>query len=173
MTKILKMTVCALALSLFSVSPAVASGSGGGGGGGGGGSFNNNSGPQYNAVAEYQSGLKHLQSNNFKKAEKSFSRAIKGSRRNAAANYYMGVTKVGLEKHKSAVRYFKAAVKYDSNLMEARGGLGAAYANSGKTEKSQAVLAELETMAAECNGCLLYTSPSPRDRTRSRMPSSA
>ena len=25
----------------------------------------------------------------------------------------------------------------------------------------------------EINGCLLYTSPSPRDRTRSRMPSSA
>jgi len=25
----------------------------------------------------------------------------------------------------------------------------------------------------ELNGCLLYTSPSPRDRTRSRMPSSA
>ena len=24
-----------------------------------------------------------------------------------------------------------------------------------------------------CEGCLLYTSPSPRDRTRSRMPSSA
>ena len=24
-----------------------------------------------------------------------------------------------------------------------------------------------------CRGCLLYTSPSPRDRTRSRMPSSA
>ena len=34
-------------------------------------------------------------------------------------------------------------------------------------------------MPADCNangdifGCLLYTSPSPRDRTRSRMPSSA
>ena len=26
---------------------------------------------------------------------------------------------------------------------------------------------------AEFSGCLLYTSPSPRDRTRSRMPSSA
>ena len=25
----------------------------------------------------------------------------------------------------------------------------------------------------ECGSCLLYTSPSPRDRTRSRMPSSA
>jgi len=31
---------------------------------------------------------------------------------------------------------------------------------------------ELET-ALEFNVCLLYTSPSPRDRTRSRMPSSA
>ena len=27
--------------------------------------------------------------------------------------------------------------------------------------------------AARCSRCLLYTSPSPRDRTRSRMPSSA
>ena len=28
-------------------------------------------------------------------------------------------------------------------------------------------------MASKGKGCLLYTSPSPRDRTRSRMPSSA
>ena len=28
-------------------------------------------------------------------------------------------------------------------------------------------------LAGFCTGCLLYTSPSPRDRTRSRMPSSA
>ena len=28
-------------------------------------------------------------------------------------------------------------------------------------------------LAAQCTDCLLYTSPSPRDRTRSRMPSSA
>ena len=30
-----------------------------------------------------------------------------------------------------------------------------------------------ETMIPEYIACLLYTSPSPRDRTRSRMPSSA
>ena len=30
-----------------------------------------------------------------------------------------------------------------------------------------------KAMRYEANGCLLYTSPSPRDRTRSRMPSSA
>ena len=32
---------------------------------------------------------------------------------------------------------------------------------------------ENATKAAQNKGCLLYTSPSPRDRTRSRMPSSA
>ena len=30
-----------------------------------------------------------------------------------------------------------------------------------------------EEYIAKANTCLLYTSPSPRDRTRSRMPSSA
>jgi len=32
---------------------------------------------------------------------------------------------------------------------------------------------ERQRILAVCNDCLLYTSPSPRDRTRSRMPSSA
>ena len=31
----------------------------------------------------------------------------------------------------------------------------------------------MKDKAIVCNICLLYTSPSPRDRTRSRMPSSA
>ena len=31
----------------------------------------------------------------------------------------------------------------------------------------------VETIIETVEGCLLYTSPSPRDRTRSRMPSSA
>ena len=39
---------------------------------------------------------------------------------------------------------------------------------------TQEVLAEVASGGeAEVNACLLYTSPSPRDRTRSRMPSSA
>ena len=36
-----------------------------------------------------------------------------------------------------------------------------------------AMLTTLKNTAVVCNICLLYTSPSPRDRTRSRMPSSA
>ena len=35
------------------------------------------------------------------------------------------------------------------------------------------VEADLMIQTAESYNCLLYTSPSPRDRTRSRMPSSA
>ena len=31
----------------------------------------------------------------------------------------------------------------------------------------------VKAIVIACNTCLLYTSPSPRDRTRSRMPSSA
>ena len=31
----------------------------------------------------------------------------------------------------------------------------------------------VESLQRQINYCLLYTSPSPRDRTRSRMPSSA
>ena len=36
-----------------------------------------------------------------------------------------------------------------------------------------AKLAEVRQWAGQARCCLLYTSPSPRDRTRSRMPSSA
>jgi len=32
---------------------------------------------------------------------------------------------------------------------------------------------KLQIVAGQASPCLLYTSPSPRDRTRSRMPSSA
>ena len=48
------------------------------------------------------------------------------------------------------------------NAPEDKGYVGAFAANT--------QLANLERLSI---GCLLYTSPSPRDRTRSRMPSSA
>ena len=40
-------------------------------------------------------------------------------------------------------------------------------------DASEVAVKELDTYAKRNNFCLLYTSPSPRDRTRSRMPSSA
>ena len=41
------------------------------------------------------------------------------------------------------------------------------------TTESPAVVLEYQTQWDKFHTCLLYTSPSPRDRTRSRMPSSA
>ena len=37
----------------------------------------------------------------------------------------------------------------------------------------QSAMAPVQRAAARCTGCLLYTSPSPRDGLLSRMPSSA
>ena len=57
---------------------------------------------------------------------------------------------------------------YGMNAM----GDGLAKVSGGKLEK---ILENLTSnpIKAVLLGCLLYTSPSPRDRTRSRMPSSA
>ena len=55
--------------------------------------------------------------------------------------------------------------------------LASGYADKlGKTKYVDVTPAEYEMMKRykdKVNTCLLYTSPSPRDRTRSRMPSSA
>ena len=79
----------------------------------------------------------------------------------------------------------KLSLSDDSGLsVEALGGApgiySSRYANSDK-ERIQRLLAELKPFpnrkakfeCALCIACLLYTSPSPRDRQKSRMPSSA
>ena len=42
-----------------------------------------------------------------------------------------------------------------------------------EVQRPAIVMAHNKTLAAQLYGCLLYTSPSPRDATLSRMPSSA
>ena len=60
-------------------------------------------------------------------------------------------------------------VSLDSNAnYQIQLGASSAYITSGYTATSQS-----EDGVNDPNSCLLYTSPSPRDRTRSRMPSSA
>jgi len=84
----------------------------------------------------------------------------------------------------------RLAIRTDSTivllLVDGLGGLP--HPGTGLTELETAVTPNLDALAAEGalglstpiapgitpgSGCLLYTSPSPRDRTRSRMPSSA
>ena len=62
-----------------------------------------------------------------------------------------------------AAQDYAQALKLDDNNAEARAGLARIYVNSGNEAGAKTLI----------NGCLLYTSPSPRDATLSRMPSSA
>ena len=59
------------------------------------------------------------------------------------------------------VRYFFVTVIYEDS------------ADAGKYSFAAGQLARLMKQGTFTSVCLLYTSPSPRDRTRSRMPSSA
>lgn len=148
-------TLCAsaLALTFLSVTPSYAAGSGSTGGSLGGSSNRNVPTTVYNPVQDYQKGVSAIKAQNYKQADKMFGRVLKATRRDAGANYYMGVAKAGQNKDKSSIRYFKAAAKYKPDLYEAHAGLGAAYAATGKTEKAQAVLTTLQSEAANCNGC--------------------
>ena len=53
------------------------------------------------------------------------------------------------------------------------GSQGHAHAANLKDSGVNEVTVALRNNSASVSNCLLYTSPSPRDRTRSRMPSSA
>jgi len=149
---LIKTGLATAALSVLSFAPAYAAGSGSTGGGLSSGS---RGAPQqvYNPVQDYQDGLTLLRANEFKKADRKFNSVLKATKRNASANYYMGVAKVGQGKDKSSIRYFKAAAKYQADLYEAHSGLGKAYAKTGKTERAQGVLTNLQAANAECNGC--------------------
>ena len=57
------------------------------------------------------------------------------------------------------------------NILEDRGGIGIKYSPGQKGKHIRFGIKIFDNLGNV--GCLLYTSPSPRDRTRSRMPSSA
>ena len=70
----------------------------------------------------------------------------------------------------------KAQIAKDKQLHFAAGSIagsaGYTYVWQKTKDKKKATIAAIST-ALLAGTCLLYTSPSPRDRTRSRMPSSA
>ena len=72
-----------------------------------------------------------------------------------------------------AILGISEAFRADTNTAKINLSVGVYQNESGATPKLVAVQTAEQQMAAEGTGCLLYTSPSPRDATLSRMPSSA
>ena len=66
-------------------------------------------------------------------------------------------------------------IETTQDLLQAKAATNGARAAINESKKDIVLIAQvtIETNGTMLMGCLLYTSPSPRDRTRSRMPSSA
>ena len=89
----------------------------------------------------------------------------------ASVDYKLLDKHVGLLK----VKQFQGTTAADLTLRLAGhdGGPAELYRLDAERVAAGTVAAEAAETAELADGCLLYTSPSPRDRTRSRMPSSA
>ena len=77
----------------------------------------------------------------------------------------------------AAIERFQYALGTDETNADAYYNLASVYHRMGTKSRDSGFLQESEALYNRCldldTDCLLYTSPSPRDRTRSRMPSSA
>lgn len=136
----------AVAAIAFSGTPAIAGGSGGGSGS----SSPSSSGPSYDPVEEYQSGVEALQAGEYKKAERAFKRVSKVAKKDANTRYMLGLSHLGQEEYKAAAKSFERAVKYDAALYQAHGKLGATYVQLDKMDKADAVLADLQAASTTC-----------------------
>lgn len=108
------------------------------------------SAPQAYAEDLFNKGVDALIREDYVTAEKSFGEVLGVVRDHPEANYYMGMAKVGREKHKSSVRYFKRAIKERSDFVEAREQLALVYITLGKTAEAQEQLSALHTLKQTC-----------------------
>ena len=81
----------------------------------------------------------------------------------------LGVTYAAQSSFSEAIKFYKKAAKLNPEYFEVFNNMGVAYNDWKKPELAVDSL----NQAIRLNPCLLYTSPSPRDATLSRMPSSA
>ena len=79
----------------------------------------------------------------------------------------MATNLIALEFHSTGIRVVVAQTQ--AKQLQVRAAFPIALSEDDNDER----IGEKLKQALNANGCLLYTSPSPRDRTRSRMPSSA
>jgi len=106
--------------------------------------------PQINPEQSYRDGVAALQAGDYKTAEKKFGEVLSVARKNPEANYYMGLAKVGREKHKSSVRYFERAIKERPGFVEAREQLALVFVKLEKSDKAQEQLSAIQAISDNC-----------------------
>mgnify|MGYP000515855873 CR=1 FL=1 len=117
----------------------------------------NNSKMNYNlAVTLYDQGR-------FEEAVMHYREVLRIEPQNFKARIHLGITLFEQGQYDEALEHFNMAVKIDPDSQEGRYNLGSALLLQGR----------LDEAAVHLQDCLLYTSPSPRDLSTSRMPSSA
>lgn len=141
-----KILMVAAMASMASAVPALAAG----GGGGGASQMPSASAPQYDAAAEFRTGVAALEAKNYKAAKTAFDHALSAEPRNANAHYLGGVARTALADIKGARRFYAKAVKLDPNLIAAWRELGVADGQLGDTAKAQATLATIKARLDSC-----------------------
>ena len=134
------------ALGLLAV-PAFASG---GGGGGGMPSLPSASAPQYDAAAEYRTGVAALQAKDFKAAKTAFDHALSVASRDANTQYLAGVARTGLGDLKGARKFYAKAAKLDANMIVAWRDLGVTDGQLGDKVKTQETLTAIQAQRSAC-----------------------
>lgn len=138
-------------LLLSAVSQSFASG--GGGGGSSSGSRPSQSVPKFDPAEKYQEGVAAIKAGDAAKAEKAFKKVLTVTKKDANTNYLLGLSQAAQKKFKKAQKPLKRALKYDPDLISARGLLGRVYTVLGKTKdasKQRKALVDLQTKCGDC-----------------------
>lgn len=138
-----------LVLAGLSVAPVYAAG---GGGGGGMSSAPSVSAPQYDAAAEFRTGVAALESKDYTAAKTAFDRALTVTPRDANTNYLAGVARTGLGDLKGARRHYAKAVKINDRLVIAWRDLGVTESRLGDVKKAQGSLTAIQAQRSACAG---------------------
>ena len=134
------------ALGLLMLTPVFAAGGGGGGGGG----SPSSSAPAYNPAMDYQKGTAAYRAGDYKTAALHFKKVVGALPKDAAAQYLLGASYMGMGDFKKAEKPLGLAVKYDGKMIEARRDLGVVQAKLGQAAKAGEQLSELKARQVTC-----------------------
>ncbi len=137
------------ATALIAAPLAVASAAGGGGGGGGG-SAPSASAQRYDPAEEYRSGLTALDAGDFDAAIRHFKRVTRVARRNADAQYLLGISHLRSGDPRRARRPLEAAIRNAPEMIIAHRDLAIAYTQLDRDEEAREVLNQLNARSGEC-----------------------